>query len=111
MKVLKNDSGYYTLKGQHSCWIILDVGIYDLYIKVIEGNLRVNHGCYTPDGGTWLDSPDGNRIAHYNLCKAREYKLHLDIRTSFGKNDIIDIVNIKFFKKAVFEYIIKKQDI
>lgn len=110
MKILENDSGYFILKGQHSCRIISDVGVYDLYIKVIDGKIRVNHGCYTPDGGTWLDSPGGNRIAHYNLYEKGKYKLRLDIRTRFGKKDIIDIVNIQFFKKAVFEYAIVKQN-
>ncbi len=76
---MKNDNGYFILKGQHSCRITPDVGVYDLYVKVIEGKIRVNHGCYTPDGGTWLDSPGGNRIAHYNLYEKREYKLRLDI--------------------------------
>nr|WP_294697259.1 hypothetical protein [uncultured Blautia sp.] len=111
MKVLANDNGNFILKGQHSCWITPDVGVYDLYIKVIEGKIRVNHGCYTPDGGTWLDSPDRNRIAHYNLYEKREYKLCLDIRTRFEKKDIIDIVNIQFFKEAVFEYAIVKQNV
>ncbi len=111
MKILKNDNGYCILKGQRSCKILPDAGIYDLYVNVIEGKIRINHCCYTPDGGTWLAHPNGNRIAHYNLYEQQKYKLRLDIRTSFGKNDIIDIVNIHFVKKAVFEYILEKQDI
>lgn len=43
--MLENDNGNFTLKGQHSCWITADVGVYDFYIKVIEGKIRANYGC------------------------------------------------------------------
>ena len=43
-----------TLKGQHSLRIPMEMGINSLCIEVLEGKIRINHGAYTPDGGTWL---------------------------------------------------------
>ena len=48
MKVLANDNGNFILKGQHSCWITPDVGVYDLYIKVTTGILATSDGSDLP---------------------------------------------------------------
>ena len=48
-------------------------GVNHIFIKVISGKLRLNHGCFTPDGGTWLSTPTGGRRAHYDLQEPNEY--------------------------------------
>lgn len=42
------------LKGQQSHTINLPEGIHTIKFSVEKGKLRINHCCYTPDGGTWL---------------------------------------------------------
>lgn len=44
------------LKGQRTFVIPVVFGINRVKIKVIKGKLRINHGMFTPDGGTWLCS-------------------------------------------------------
>lgn len=52
MKIYQSKYGEITLKGQHSCILEMKEGINHIFIKVISGKLRLNHGCFTPDGGT-----------------------------------------------------------
>lgn len=94
----------YILKGQHSHILNLSEGIHTILFKVVEGKIRINHCCYTPDGGTWLDVPNGNRKAHYDMTDGDTKEITFDIKYSFGKLDRIEIVNCKFIKHAVFEY-------
>lgn len=104
MKKCTENSGIVLLSGQHSCLLPLKIGKSILTIKVMSGKLQLNHGCYTPDGGTWLALPSGNRKAHYVLNDGEEYVIEIDIQKSFGKSDKIDIVNVKFFMTASFQY-------
>lgn len=104
MKIYQSKYGEITLKGQHSCILEMKEGINHIFIKVISGKLRLNHGCFTPDGGTWLSAPTGGRKAHYILEEPNEYKIVIDIQKSFGRLDRIDIVNVRFFHSAVFQY-------
>lgn len=62
----------------------------------------MNHGAYTPDGGTWLSAPMG-RASHYELEEGKEYDIEFDIRESFGKRDRVFIMNPSLFKMAEFE--------
>lgn len=101
---IKEKTGTIILKGQHCCSIEPEEGNLTVRIKMMSGNIRVNHCCYTPDGGTWLSGPDGGRTAHYDLSEGDKIVLSFDIRKSFGRNDRIDIVNSGFFRKCMFEY-------
>lgn len=93
------------LKGQHTFKITPDLGVHNLYFKVIEGKIRVNHCCYNPDGGTWLSAPSGGRQAHYDISVGNDGTiLSFSIETSYGKKDKIVIVNPGLFKKATFEF-------
>lgn len=86
-------------------------GINYLSIKVISGKLRLNHGRFTPDGDTWLSTPTGVQRTHYDLQEPDEYILTLDIQKSFDRLDKIDIVNVKFFHSAIFQYeIVTKEE-
>ena len=67
MKIYRERSGTVFIKGQHSCIPEVWKGINEIFIKVIAGKLRLNHECFTADGGTWLSGPTGGRKAHYNL--------------------------------------------
>lgn len=110
MKICRERSGTIVLKGQHSCTLKTEEGINEIFIKVKVGKLRLNHGCFTPDGGTWLSVPTGGRNAHYNnLEESQEYRITIDVQKSFGRLDRIDIVNLRFFQQAVFEYEIRKK--
>ena len=59
------------------------------------------HGAFTPDGGTWLDSPSG-RKAHYDFQAGDTSYITVDIQSSFGKADRLSIINVSFFQKAEF---------
>lgn len=99
-----DSTGNHILKGQHSHILHLSEGIHTILFKVAEGKIRINHCCYTPDGGTWLDVPNGNRKARYDMTDGDTKEITFDIRHSFGKLDRIEIVNCKFIKHAVFSY-------
>ena len=51
-----------------------------------------------------LDAPSGGRQAYYSLQEGQEYAIDIDIRNSFGRTNRIDVVNIKLFTKAIFQY-------
>ena len=89
-----------TLKGQHSLRIPMEMGINSLCIEVLEGKIRINHGAYTPDGGTWLAAPSG-RKAHYDFFSGEKDRLDIDIRESFGKQDILSVTNVSLIHKAI----------
>ena len=110
MKKIDQNSGKIQLSGQHSCCFELSTGVYQFHIRINTGKIRLNHGCFTPDGGTWLDAPNGGRIAHYDLSEGRDYDIEIDIRTSFGRTDRICLVNLSFIKKAIFQYSIEKKN-
>ena len=90
-----------TLKGQRSLRIPVEMGMNKLFIKVLEGKIRINHGAYTPDGGTWLSAPSG-RQAHYDFSSGDKETIVIDIRESFGKQDILSVANVSLFHKTVF---------
>ena len=104
MITITGNKGLMKIKGQHSVWIEPKQGMFKMQIRVLSGELRVNHCCYTPDGGTWLESPNGKRQAHHDVSEENDMELILDIRESFGKTDKIMIVNPRFFRICVFEY-------
>lgn len=104
MITIKDKKGLITLKGQHCVWFNPEKGVWKIHIKMISGDIRVNHCCYTPDGGTWLESPDGKRKAHYDLTEGNDVERVFDIRESFEKTDRIMIINPHFFRKSEFEY-------
>ena len=101
MKVLVFDE-LITLKGQHSLRIPVEMGINTLCVEVLEGKIRINHGAYTPDGGTWLSAPAG-RKAHYDFSSGDKDRIIIDIRESFGKQDMLSVVNVKLFQNAVIK--------
>lgn len=90
-----------TLKGQMQLNIHVTIGVNTFRIKVLCGKIRINHGTYTPDGGTWLSSPNG-RTAHYDFIEGEDGVVTIDIQKSFGKCDILSVVNPFFFKTASF---------
>lgn len=104
MLICEKKQGVVILKGQQYCLLPLSYGKHTIHIKVTEGELRLNHGCYTSDGGTWLDKPKSDRKSYYDLKNGNEYCLEIDIRISYGKQDRITIVNHQFLKKAEFIY-------
>lgn len=110
MKIYRERSGTIFLKGQRSCILETSEGISEIFIKVKMGKLRLNHGCFTLDGGTWLSAPTGGRKAHYDLSEPQEYHITVDIQKSFGRLDRIDIVNLRFFQQAVFDYKIEQKN-
>lgn len=91
-----------TLKGQRQINIPVKSGLNVIYIKLLSGRIRINHGAYTPDGGTWLSAPSG-RNSNYIFSKSGEYVIKVDIQKSFGKTDILYIVNPSFFTNAIFQ--------
>lgn len=101
MKIYRENCGTVFLKGQHSCIIETVEGINEIFITVSAGKLRLNHGCFTPDGGTWLSAPAGERKAHYNLEAPQKYHIIVDIQKSFGRLDRINIVNLRLLKSAM----------
>lgn len=93
-----------TLKGQHSLQIPVDMGMNTLCIEDLEGKIRINHGAYTLDGGTWLSAPAG-RQAHYDYSSGDKETIVIDIRESFGKQDILSVVNVSLSHKTLFRII------
>ena len=89
-----------TMKAQQSLRIPVEMGMNALYVEVLEGKIRINHGAYTPDGGTWLSAPAG-RQAHYDYSSGDKETIVIDIRESFGKQDILSVVNVNLFHKAL----------
>ena len=89
-----------TLKGQHSLQIPVEMGMNTLCIEVLEGKIRINHGTYTPDGGTWLSAPAAIK-AHYDFYSGDKDRIDIDIRESFGKQDILSVTNVSLFHKAI----------
>lgn len=104
MIIYREQFGRVTLKGQHSCILKTKEGLNIFSIRVISGKLRFNHGCFTPDGGAWLSAPTGGGTAHFDLEEPNEYTITVDIQRSFGRLDQINIVNLKFLKRAIFDY-------
>ncbi len=90
------------MKGQHQLMIPVEKGINRFCIHVIRGTLRINHGFYTPDGGTWLSAPTG-RPRGYDLDEGIDKLIIVDIQESFGKQDILTLVNLKIIKESEFE--------
>jgi hypothetical protein len=90
------------LKGQRSYEINSKLGMNKIMVKMIRGKVRINHGMFTPDDGTWLDLPDDNRKAHYDCIAENEYEFNFDVCSSFGRPDKIIIVNLHFFKSSEF---------
>ena len=72
--------------------------------QVIEGIIRINHGAYTPDGGTWLSAPTG-RKAHYDFSSGDNDRIDIDIQESFGRQDMLSVVNVSLFHKALLRII------
>ena len=91
-----------TLKDQRCVYLSVKEGLNIIRIKVFSWSLRLNHCCYTPDGGTWLSSPNAGRKAHYDFKQNDDIEITVDIRESFNKLDRIEIVNPTFFHKSVF---------
>lgn len=89
------------LKPQHTAYIPLVEGIHKLLVEVCKGKIRLNHGAFIPDGGTWLDFPSG-RKAHYDFQTGDNFCITVDIQSSFGKTDRLSIVNVSLFQKAEF---------
>ena len=85
MKIYQSKYGEITLKGQHSCILEMKEGVNHIFIKVIS-------------------TPTGGRRAHYDLQEPNEYIFTLDIQKSFDRLDRIDIVNVRFFHSAIFQY-------
>lgn len=104
MKIYSEKFGEIFLKGQHSCILAMSEGINHLAVHIVSGKIRLNHGCFTPDGGTWLSSPSGGRKAHYNLIAPNKYDITIDIQKSFGRIDRISLVNVSFFHSATIWY-------
>lgn len=103
MKIYKERNGTVVLKGQHSCILEMPEGINEIVIKVMAGKLRLNHGCFTPDGGTWLSARrEGEK--HTMIYQSRRISYHSRYSKVFGRLDRIDIVNLSFFQQAVFDY-------
>ena len=94
--------GLNCLKGQHQLMIPVERGVNRFHIHVIRGALRINHGAYTPDGGTWLSAPAG-RPRGYDLDEDDDEQITVDIQESFGKQDILTVVNPNLIKEAEFE--------
>ena len=92
------------LKGQHCLRIPVEMGINTLCVEVIEGKIRINHGAYTPDGGTWLSAPTG-RKAHYYFSSGDNDRIDIDIQESFGRQDMLSVVNVSLFHKALLRII------
>ncbi len=90
MITITDNKGLMKIKGQHSVCIEPKQGICRMHIRILSGELRINHCCYSPDGGTWLESPGGKRQAHHDV--------------SFGRKDKLMIVNPHFLKICEFEY-------
>lgn len=80
------------------------MGNQKIHFKVLGGRIRINHGSYTPDGGTWLDKPNRNRQAHYDISEGEEKSIEFSIFESYGHNNKIIIVNPQFMKETHFEY-------
>ena len=84
--------------------IPVEKGMNRFHIHVVRGALRINHGAYTPDGGTWLSAPAG-RPRGYDLCEGADEIITVDIQECFGKQDILTVVNPKFLKESEFEIV------
>ena len=89
------------LKPQRSLYIPLNEGIYKLKIEVYQGKIRINHGAYTPDGGTWLDPPLG-RKAHYDFKTGDTSYITIEIKTSFNKTDRLNVIVPSLLHSAEF---------
>jgi hypothetical protein len=51
---------------------------------------------YNHDSGSWTLCPANKQQSHYNLQKGQSYNIELTIYESFGKAEIINIVNLSF---------------
>ena len=78
MITITGNKGLMKIKGQHSVWIEPKQGMFKMQIRVLSGELRVNHCCYTPDGGTWLESPNGKRQTHYDVSEGNDMVMCYD---------------------------------
>ena len=104
MITITDNKGLMKIKGQHSVCIEPKQGICRMHIRILSGELRINHCCYSPDGGSWLESPGGKRQAHHDVSSGGVRELIFDIRESFGRKDKLMIVNPHFLKICEFEY-------
>ncbi len=89
------------LKPQHSLYIPLSEGVHKLKIEVFHGKIRINHGTYTPDGGTWLENPSGSK-ANYDFKTGDISYIIIDIRSSFNKTDRLSVIVPSLLHSAEF---------
>ncbi len=108
MRKIQKPSGRVCLWGQcffkSNCMLPTSEGINTYVIEIHRGNIRLNHGEFTPDGGTWLSAPSGGRPAHYDLHEGETYSIHIDIQSSFGRKDQVTAVNLSLWNTAEFSY-------
>ncbi|OIJ18692.1 hypothetical protein BKP45_15985 [Anaerobacillus alkalidiazotrophicus] len=100
----------YRMKGQFaardsSFLLPVSPGTFIFTIDINKGKGKLVHGAFNPDGATWLHPPT-NRPSYYDLNEGK-HELKIDIQTSFGEVDRIEIVNPHYFKELVFSYDVK----
>lgn len=100
--------GSYTLKGQaksgQSVALLPGTGKCRYKIKVIKGNLRLNHNAYNPDGGTWSLPPGDGKKQHYALSNKGVYEFAIDVGYNYGEADRVELVNPRLWEDAEFVY-------
>lgn len=94
------------LNGQFTCRkssvsLPVSVGENVYYIEVLKGKVQLNHGSFTPDGGTWLCSPTNGEPAHYKLGTGTHI-IKLNAAQNDNRLDKVNIVNPLFFHRVAF---------
>lgn len=105
-----------TLSGQLSlgasfCLLPVQAGRCIYKITVIEGNLRMNHLTYNPDGNTWMLPPQKHQPPHYDMNEGNEREIRIEILINFGKTDHVEITNTHMTKPVKFHYVVKFEDV
>lgn len=69
-----------------------------------NGELRLNHHQYNPDGGTWSLPPVAGEHEHYTIDPNTVNSFKISIGSSFGNIDRIEVVNPTNNKTIKFSY-------
>lgn len=91
-------------RGAYSCKLPVMAGRNLFTIKMLVGELRLNHSSFNPDGGAYTAPPGGRLRQYYDLYEGNTYHLSFHVGEHFGRKDRIEVINPHMLNGAAFEY-------
>lgn len=94
--------------GSGFCLLPVSPGKCRCAIQVLEGDVRLNHAVFNPDGGAWSAPAPNNKHVHYTCHAGERCEIDLEIGYSFGRADHVNLENLHLLHPAVVAYSLEK---